>query len=239
VDAIALLARLETHAVFDIDTLASEANLGSPSARLRALRLERRGLIQRVARNTYTVHRNPLILASRMTWPSYISLWYALNHHGLTLQVPQGIAVFTTRQTFRKQVVFHGVRISFSKISSRYMFGYGKSLVDDVEVFIATPEKALLDGLLFRRIPASELFEMMMDHAEALDIQRMVEYVRATGSGVTAKRMGYMLERLGHDVHVQLKDMVYPTLTVLDLTLPIEGKKDSRWQLIDNLSVDR
>jgi predicted transcriptional regulator of viral defense system len=239
VDSITLLERLERYPVFDVGALASEAALAPPSARLRALRLERKGLIHRVARNTYSVHRDPLVLASRMAWPSYISLWYALSHHGMTLQVPQTIEVLTTRQMFRKQVEVQGVRISFSKISSRYMFGYGKSLIDDIEVFMATPEKALLDGLLLKRIPASELYEMMVDRGDALDVPMMVEYVRAAGSGATAKRMGFMLERLGHDVHSQLEDMVYPTVTVLDLTLPSKGRKDGRWHLIDNLSVER
>jgi predicted transcriptional regulator of viral defense system len=238
VDSITLLGRLERYAVFDVRTLASEAGLAPPSARLRALRLERKGLILRVARNTYTVHHDPLVLASRMAWPSYISLWYALSHHGMTLQVPQTIEVLTTRQMFRKRVEVRGVRICFSKISSRYMFGYGKSLIDDIEVFIATPEKALLDGLLLKRIPASELFEMMASRGDALEVPLMLDYVRAAGSGATAKRMGFMLERLGHDVHSQLEDMVYPTVTVLDLTLPSNGRKDSRWHLIDNLSVE-
>lgn len=238
VDSITLLGRLQRYPVFDVRTLASEAGLTPPSARLRALRLERKGLVHRVARNTYSIHRDPLVLASRMTWPSYISLWYALSHHGMTLQVPQTIEVLTTRQLFRKQVEVQGVRIIFSKIASKYMFGYGKSLIDDIEVFIATPEKALLDGLLLKRIPASELFEMMANLGDALDVPRMVEYVRATGSGATAKRMGFMLDRLGHDVRAQLKDMIYPTITVIDLTLPAEGRKDGRWHVIDNLSVE-
>jgi predicted transcriptional regulator of viral defense system len=238
-DTITLLERLGGHPVFGVATLASEAGIAPASARVRAVRLERRGLVHRVARDAYTVHRDPLVLASRLAWPSYISLWYALGHHGLTLQVPQAIEVLTTRQLFRRRLEHQGVRILVSKVSPRYMFGYGKFLLDDVEVFMATPEKALLDGLLLGRIPASEVLEMMTDNIDALDVPRLVDYVRTAGSGATAKRMGLMLERLGHDVHPQLEDMLYPTLTVLDRTLPPEGRRDARWHVLDNVGAGR
>jgi predicted transcriptional regulator of viral defense system len=238
-DTIALLERLEAYPVFGVGTLASVAGLAPASARVRAVRLERRGLVHRVARDTYSVHRDPLVLASRIAWPSYVSLWYALSHHGLTLQVPQAIEVLTTRQLFRRRFEHQGVRILVSKVSPRYMFGYGKFLLEDVEVFMATPEKALLDGMLLGRIPASEVLEAMSGHIDELDVPRLVDYVVTAGNGAAAKRMGYMLHTLGRDVHHQLEGMLYPTLTLLDPALPREGLRDPRWHVLDNMGAGR
>ena len=48
---------------------------------------------------------------------------------------------------------------------------------------------------------------------------------------------GYMLTTLGHDVHGQLDDLVFPTVVPLDTTRPQEGATNGEWGLIDNVGL--
>jgi predicted transcriptional regulator of viral defense system len=237
VRTIDLLQVLKRHPVFDRETFASLANLEPPSASARLSRLVRDGRIERLWRDVYTVHNDPLLVATHLAFPSYISLWYALSHHGLTLQVPHEISVLTTMRTNRSSIEYEGMRISFTTIPTRYLYGFLKLVVGGHEVFMATPEKALVDSILLRRISPSEVFSIMEENADSIDISKIIAYVKDARSGTLAKRMGYMLSALGHDVFGQLNDLVYPTVVPLDTTLPPKGRTDVRWGLLDNAGL--
>lgn len=234
---INLLQRLRRYPVFDRETFSSLAGLEPPSASSRLSRLVRDGQIERLWKDAYTVHSDPLLVATHLAFPSYISLWYALGYHGLTHQVSHEISVLTSMRTFRPLIEFQGMRISFTTISPHLLFGYHKLAVGELEVFMATPEKALVDAVLLRRISPSEVFSIMEDNVDTLDFPQLVEYVQEVGSGTLAKRIGYMLTLLGHEVYGQLCDLVYPTLVPLDTTLPPKGRTDDRWKLLDNAGL--
>lgn len=237
VNTIDLLERLKRYPIFDLATFASIAGLEPPSARTRLSRMVDQGRAVRLWRDAYTVHRDPLLVASRLAFPSYISLWYALSHHGMTLQVPHEITVLTTMRTFRTGIDFMGSRITFTRISAQHLFGFEKLVVKGMEVFMATPEKALVDAVLLRRISISEVFSMMEENLDVLDVPMMVDHVRRAGSGALAKRMGYMLAVLGHDVYGVLGELVYPTVVPLEPASSREGRVDSKWGLLDNVGV--
>lgn len=236
-NTIDLLDRLKRYPVYDRATFASVAGLEPPSASARLSRLVSNGRTVRLWRDAYTVHRDPLLVASHLAFPFYISLWYALSHHGYTLQVPHEISVLTTMRTFRTAIEFGGMRISFVLIASRHLFGFEKLVIGGLEIFMATPEKALVDAVLLRRISPREVFSIMGDNTGTLDVAKVVEYVRSAGSGTLAKRMGYMLTALGHDVHGRLDDLVYPTVVPLDTARPLEGSVNGEWGLIDNVGL--
>lgn len=234
---IDLIQRLRRYPVFDRETFASLADLEPASASSRLSRLVRDGRIERVWRDAYTVQRDPLLVSTHLAFPSYVSLWYALSHHGFTLQVPHEISVLTSVRTYRPYIEYEGMRIAFITIHSRFLFGYQKLVVGGLEVFMATPEKALVDAILHRSISPYEIFSIMKDNIDSLDVPRLVDYVKEAGSGVLAKRMGYMLTILGHEVFGQLGDLVYPTVVPLDTTLPSSGRTDEKWRILDNAGL--
>jgi predicted transcriptional regulator of viral defense system len=237
VKTIDLLDRLRRYPVFDRETFAMLADLEPPSASSRLSRLVDEDRVVRLWRDTYTVLDDPLRVATHLVFPGYVSLWYALSHHGWTLQVPHEISVLTTARTYRRSIEFKGVRITFTTIPSTLLFGYHKQTLGGSEVFMATPEKAVVDALALKRISPSEVFDVLASNRETMDVSRMVEYVRRTGNGSLAKRLGYMLTVLGYDVAGGMEDLIYPTIVALDTTLPRKGTIDSRWGLLDNVGL--
>ena len=116
-------------------------------------RWQDRELLVQLKRGVYLLNKsdrkvNPsrLFIANRLYEPSYVSLEYALNFYGLISQKVADITSITTRKTARfvnceGQFIYQHIKPeAFEDI---------KTLQDEenLNVFIATPEKALVDLL--------------------------------------------------------------------------------------------
>jgi len=127
-------------------------------------RLERRGIIKRVAKNWY-------IIAPCDTWeivaaifPSaYLSLEWALHYHEILDQKINIITLIWLGKT--KTVKSPYYVFELHKISKKLYFGFDDRL-------IAEPEKALLDMIYIRKKIIPEL------NFELLDMNRLKEYMQ-------------------------------------------------------------
>jgi predicted transcriptional regulator of viral defense system len=128
------------------------------SPRDKATALIEQGIIIRVKKGVYVfgslLRRRPFsreVLANLLYGPSYLSLEYALQHHGL---IPEGIETATSVTTGRsRQFVTPVGTFSYAMIPLK-AFQTGADLVQsgvDVSFFMATPEKALADKLALQR----------------------------------------------------------------------------------------
>jgi hypothetical protein len=114
--------------------------------------LIRKGLIIRVKKGLYVfgvgVARKPFsreILANLIYGPSYVSLEYALQHHGL---IPEGVAAVTSVTCARARSFSTPVGLFiYREISMKaYERGAARTTLEDGRAFlIALPEKALAD----------------------------------------------------------------------------------------------
>lgn len=233
-ETLHVLKKLETYPTFNVTTVASIIGKDTAYAKVYLYRLKRRGLVQKLQRNVYTVHKDPFIIASRIAWPSYISLWAALRHHNLTEQLPNEISVLTTSAKSRRAISVMNTRIVFERIRPSYFFGFSKIRVGDFEVFMAEPEKAIIDAVLLKRISVSEIYSILSDSLKAISTGRLVNFIMRTRNKALAKRFGWMLESLGCKTR-KLRAMSYKTVMPLDYARPLSGKKDPRWGVIVNV----
>ncbi len=81
-------------------------------------------------------------IANRLQVPSYISLTSALSFHEVTTQIQPGY-VESIAQKRTVQYEIKGVVFSYTKIQLDLYFGFQKA----DGIFIASPEKALLDAI--------------------------------------------------------------------------------------------
>jgi len=75
--------------------------------------------------------------------PSYISLNSALLFHGVIKQVPRCIECVTARNS----IAYDKLGIVYHKIPGGLFFGYKRQSMGKSYIFIAEPEKAVIDGL--------------------------------------------------------------------------------------------
>jgi len=144
-----------------------------------------RGDLIQVVRGIYALHRNNLDsekIATQLYYPSYISFESALTKYGIINQGRFGLTLATTRHS--KRMTIAGVECVYSKLKPDLFFGF--DLINGV--FVASPEKALLDELYLicmgkRQVETSEWY------LKDLDRQKVQEYLKPFNSSVKEKAL--------------------------------------------------
>jgi len=233
-----LLEELKSYPTFSVNDLSLLTGQESDYSKIVLHRLSKKGLVYRLKRDSYTVHSDPLLFASSLIWPSYISLWYAFRFHDLTEQIPYRLDVLTPAANRIEQMRFKGYLISFLKITEKILFGYGKNRISDLDVFMAEPEKAIVDAIVLKKISIPEIVYVIDQNNEKLSIDKLIEMMIRTGSKAGAKRLGWILDHLELIRSEELHDRIYQTITPLESSFSPEGKKDPYWRLIVNIKEE-
>jgi predicted transcriptional regulator of viral defense system len=142
------------------------------------------GLIHHINRGNYInsfLYGFPAVedVASFLKPPAYITCEWALNIHGISLQAPVVCTVVTLSTSVGKKrnIQYQGITIEFSKISDRLFFGF----IKHDNYYLATPEKAILDTLYYRRmIPAFD--ELDLDDVDYETLVKMAAKFPSTVS---------------------------------------------------------
>ncbi len=139
---------------------------GSPSIFLN--RAIKKGMVKRIVRGTYLnvlkcemSGRWPDIaeIACHIRSPSYISAEWAMNYHGLLLQVPYACTAVTLVPGRRKIIPYGQLYIEYSLIKKDLFFGFRYER--ELNAGIAISEKALLDTIYLRRqVPCEDELEL-------------------------------------------------------------------------------
>jgi len=234
---ITLLRELEKYPVFTLKTFMGIIKKESAYSKLYLHRLKGEGLIFKIEKNKYTTHRDPMLIASNITWPSYLSSWTALRYHNLTEQLPHDIFVITTRSRKNRVIEFMGTKIFFKRVNPKYFFGYGKEIYGKFNIFVAEAEKALVDCALFKMVSFSEISDIIKEHVDIIDKKKMFQYCLKSGNMALIKRFGFLLDALGEDfskIAFNLNSNLTSNYTLLDTSLSGQGTKNKKWRLIEN-----
>ena len=223
---------LRKYAVFDTKILNYFINKSRKYINLYSYRLRKNLKIHRIEKNKYSVYDDPFLIASRITWPSYISCWSALNFHKMTEQIPQTIQVITVKD--KKPIKFFHTRIQFIKIKKENFFGFKKINYNDFEIFIADKEKTLIDCLLLKKVSFPEIKEILNENVKILNVSKIIRYLKIINNSSLTKRLGFLLENLDYEVYKKLKKHIDLTYTTLDYSRQNKGRKNKKWRLILN-----
>ena len=189
-------------------------------------------------------------VAMALVEPAAISHWSALNHHGLTEQIPRHVYVLTTtdvsvprKRTADTDSVIGGFPVNgtvyqFIQVRPERFFGAEIIWVGDARVWITDLERTLLDGLAMPQHCGGfgEVIHTFGEAMPRLDFERIAEYAQRLGPAV-AKRSGWVLEHQGCEAP-QLDELA--ALPVkghrkLDPIGPRKGAYNNRWMLQENL----
>ena len=167
--------------LFSLADLVQLTDEKRPSLLVQLSRLEKAGLVDRVARGWYANPFNPPALdeiATAIRFPSYISLEYALARHSVLSQFPYTVTLVTTLPPALHQT--HRTRFEYSHISRRLFWGYRY----EEGVPVAEPEKALLDLIHIRHVRTRELdptrLASLLDdmYLDELNMDRLQDYAK-------------------------------------------------------------
>ena len=189
-------------------------------------RLNDRGVINRIEKGKYALpDTDPLVVATNLVIPSYISFLSGLAYYHKTTQIPITIQVATT--VSRKDVSY-GSRITFVRFNRKRIFGYRKEKIGDRYVFIGEIEKVIVDSLFMPKCcPISETINAFDD----IDTEKILNYALKMESIVTLKRLGYLLELNGIDAYAKIKNHINERYDLLNPLLPPDGKNNQKWRI--------
>lgn len=233
---ITLLKELEKYPIFNVKIISELIKKRKTYAKLIIFRLKKEGLIFEIERNKYTVYKDPILIASQITWPSYISIWTALKFYNMTEQLPQTIFVITTRHR-RRKINFLNNAILFIRVNPKYFFGYSKKTYGDSIIFMANKEKTLIDSVLFKKISFSEISEIIKYNLKDIDFNKLNKYLLKIENKTIIKRFGWLLDRLGIDYYSKFEKYIDNKYIGLDYAMPLKGSKNKKWKVIENVRL--
>jgi len=183
----------------------------------------------------YSEHE--LVIASHLAKPYYIGFWSALNFHGLTEQTPYTVFVATPNKKRSRKIL--GVEYLFIGVKKENMFGFKEYPIANRKVFVSDKEKTMVDCLA-RPDLCGGLTEPLKPllAGEKLDYGRLISYALKIG-GAALKRTGFLVEKLNLCDVKSLLNKVHTGYVYLDSAGPKEGRHNSRWNIIENISLEK
>lgn len=174
--------------------------------------------------------------------PYAISFWSALNHWGLTEQIPNTTYIQTTKSVKKSKITMLNSRYQIIRLTEKRFFGIVKIWVASHQVNITDPEKTLADCLAFPQYCGgiSEAVKGLYNFYQTNQSKNIISYARKMGQPAL-KRLGYLLELLeisNEDESVKIKSLITnPNSVALEPLLPTENSEwNSKWKLNVNIT---
>jgi predicted transcriptional regulator of viral defense system len=215
-------------------------------------RLQRKGWIRRIKRGRFAIiplssgeNRTPqlheFIVAMELVSPAAIAYWSALNHHGMTEQLPRTVFVATNHPVRRPPVEVLGVTYKVISLRPEKFFGVVKDWINEMPFMVTDREKTIVDGLDLPQYVGgvAEIVKVLSIGWTQLNESKLRKYAAKIGNSAVAKRLGFLMETLGlGNVEDFRKAVTLASgFSPLDPTLPHHGKYNRRWGLLVNTEI--
>lgn len=193
--------------VASFEQLAELSDMERIYARKRISQLADQGWLVRIKKGLYalsdisslgSIRLSHYTVAQLLVDESYISFEAALQYHGMYDQLQQMIRSVACKQYKTTEV--GGLTYRFIKTTNTYFYGWDTVAVGSRQVKMATPEKAILDLLMFERTTYTTdlVLETLRDKQQSLDFERLQTYLAR--SITTVQRIGgFLLDLAGLD----------------------------------------
>lgn len=136
-------------AVYSVAQLSNLIGKPKQIAKVYMSRLVKKGLAKRIIRGKITFIDDPYVIAAQLIEPSYISLTTALLFHGMIKQISRDVECVGPKNSRR----YKKEGINYHKIPPVLFFGYEKYKKSGSYIFVADPEKAIIDGIYLNLLP--------------------------------------------------------------------------------------
>jgi predicted transcriptional regulator of viral defense system len=215
-------------------------------------RLQTKGWIRRIRRGRFAIiplssgeDRSPqlheFVVAMELVSPAVIAYWSALNHHGMTEQLPRTVFVATNHPVRRQPGDVLGVTYRIVSLKPDKMFGVTKDWINEIPFNVTDREKTIIDGLDLPQYVGgvSEIAKALKGSWKELDEKKLRSYLSKIGNSAVGKRLGFIMEtlELGNVEDLRAEVSLAPGFSPLDPTMPKHGKYNRRWGLLVNTEM--
>jgi len=206
-------------------------------------RLEAKGWIERIERGKYmiiplgsekgrtTLHEYQI--GSFIIEPHSISYWSALNHHGLTEQIPTTVFLQTTARKKNMHPTIFGIDYHIIRITEKKFFGFSREWIDDTPIHITNVEKTIVDCLDKPQYSGGVIEILKAFPSKNINMNRLLAYAEKMHNTGILRRLGYISDY--HDLELDIRIPETRNYLYVDPTLPHSGSRIAKWRIIDNL----
>ena len=247
------LAKMGTRLTFTIEEARQvlDHNTDDPTRQFLE-RLQRKGWIQRIKRGKFTViplssgeERIPqlheFLVAMELVSPSAIAYWSALNHYGMTEQLPRTVFVATNHPVRHPSKEALGHTFKIVSLRPERFFGIVQDWIGENPFWITDKEKTIIDGLDLPKYVGGvgEIAKALARVWADLDEVKLIKYVSIIRNSAAAKRLGFLMEtfKLGKPELLRKTTSFANGFSPLDPTLPRKGNYSRRWGLLINVEI--
>ena len=217
-------------------------------------RLQHKGWIQRIKRGKFTViplssgeerisQLHEFLVAMELVSPSAIAYWSALNHYGMTEQLPRTVFVATNHPLRHPSKEALGYTFKIVSLRPQKFFGIVQDWIGENPFWITDKEKTIIDGLDLPKYVGGvgEIAKALTSAWTDLDEAKLIEYAAKIGNSAAAKRLGFLMEtfKLGKPELFLEATSLANGFSPLDPTLPKRGKYNRRWGLLINVEINK
>lgn len=195
---------------------------------------------------------HPFVVSAYLVQPSAISHWSALQHHGLTEQIPRIITASTPSKVItpsmrkdsssktKHRLEIDKIQYEYVTIQQRHFFGIEKIWIDDYFTMdITDKERTLLDLFIYPQLfgGIGEALGILENNLNSIDIKKLICYAVQYDKKSLAKRLGWALEHFGVPVEdlSMLLEVPINYYCRLDPSSPPKGPCDKHWMIQNNL----
>jgi predicted transcriptional regulator of viral defense system len=172
----------------------------------------------------------------------YVGYYTALDHHGLTEQVPRTVYVVTPARAQSREI--HGVPYRVVTVTERKFSGYEPTSIEGTAVNVADIEKTLVDCSDHPELCGGirELAQAMVA-ADDRDCSwtTVGEYLQRLDNGAATKRIVFLADEM--DIDLPTRETLLGSFTsgysLLDPTRSEQGRHDSEYRLRINADRER
>ncbi len=183
-------------------------------------------------------------IGANLVEPYAISFWSALNHWGLTEQLPNKTYIETIKVVKNLNRTILNNEYQIITLAEKRFFGITQIWVSNHQVNITDQEKTLADCLAFPQHCGgiSEISKGIYNFYQANQPENLVSYAQRMGQPAL-KRLGYLLKTLGvgseEEINRIKKLITNPNPITLEPLLPSEKSDwNSKWKLNINISKE-
>jgi len=161
---------------------------------------------------------------------TYIAVHSALEYYESTTQRFNNLDLITHKIMNNQKI--QDVSIQFHKVKKEAFFGFEKTNIGNVEIFISNIEKTIIDCIYFSsKVYLTETIDFIKKYKEKINVDLLVEYLNRINSSTLNKRTGYLLEMQG----IKINDIIINNkYEKLNKNLSNKGIKNKKWKLIIN-----
>ena len=253
----------------DIKDVAHLQNISPVQLRKILSNLAKHGQLMRLRRGVYVgmgllleqTKAPPFVISAFLIQPSIISHWSALQHHGLTEQIPQIITASTSKKVITPSMrksnphrpnqkhawIIEGVRYEYITVPKE-TFELGAETIwipwvggdGFYSVKITDKERTLLDMFIHPKMfgGIGEALGVLESALGNISIAKLVDYAIKYDKKYLVKRLGWALDYFNVEEKVLKPLLAVPIhhYCRLDPSEPAVGPCNKRWMIQDNLT---